>query len=137
MAPVVIALATTIVDVYRDANAPDPGTGEGGDVDAWGDEIETPAPDTSADTDTDPDPYLRGIPASIIEQTQRVRDDAGGLRPVRFVVGRVSGRSDVQSGDRIRDRKNGAWYAVTATDQPQSPVIELDLRLELSRVSAS
>jgi hypothetical protein len=134
MAPVVIALATTIVDVYRDANAPDPGTGEGGDVDAWGDEVET---ETDTDADSLPDPHLSGIPASIIEQTQRVRDDAGGLRPVRFVVGRVSGRADVQSGDRIRDRKNGAWYAVTATDQPQSPVIELDLRLELSRVSAS
>lgn len=132
-----IALATTIVDVYRDTNAPNSGTGEGGDVDAWGDEIETPAPDTSADTDTDPDPHLRGIPASIIEQTQRVRDDAGGLRPVRFIVGRVSGRSDVQSGDIIRDRKDGSTYAVTATDKPQNPVIELDLRLELTRTSAS
>lgn len=129
-----IGLATTVIDVYRDTSAPDPDTGEGGDRDVWGDEIETGA-DTADDADTDPDPLLRGIPASIIERTQRVRDDAGGLRAVRFVVGRVAGRADVRSGDRIRDQKDGAWYRVSATDQPQSPVMELDLRLELQRTA--
>lgn len=129
-----IALATTLIDVYRDAT---PGSDEETDVtrNEWGDEVDTPRPDTDADDDTDPDPLTRGIPASIIERTRRVPDENGGnLVPVTFIVGRVSGDVDVRPGDRLYDRNHGAWYAVEDATQPQSPVMLLDRRLELVKV---
>lgn len=131
-----IGFATTTVDVYRDVDAtttPDP---TDVDLDAFGDPVETPRPDTAADVDTAPDPLLRDVPASIIEQTQRAPDlGTGDLRAVRAITGRVGGEVDIRTGDRILDRSDGGWYSVDATTRPQNPAALLDLRLELTRVS--
>lgn len=109
-----IAAATTVLELYRDTD-PD-------DSDGYGDE-----------TETGTDPLYSGIPASVIEQTQRVPDPASGnLVPVSALVGRVGALVDVQVGDRLKDR-DGSWYAVLAIHQPQSPVTVLDKRLELSK----
>ena len=129
----VIAQATTTVDVYRDATGPEiPEAGQ--DFDEWGNEIETPLPDTGDDTDLDPDPLHRAVPASIIERERRIPDPDGNLVPVSFVVGRVGGDVDVRPGDRLLDVRHGGWYAVEDVTRPQNPAMMLDLRLELTKV---
>lgn len=136
MAADVIGFATTTIDVYRDVDAASSPDTTDADLDAFGDEIETPRPDTAGDADIEPDPLLRAVPASIIEQTQRAPDPSSGdLRAVRAITGRVGGEVDVRTGDRIRDRLDGGWYSVDATTRPQNPAGLLDLRLELTRVS--
>lgn len=128
-----IAQATTVVDVYRDLT---PGS-EPVDVtyDEWGNEIETPRPDTAADPDTDPDPLLRGVPASIIERQRRFPDPtSGSLVTVSFHVGRVGSEVDVRQGDRLFDRGDARWYRVADVSRPQNPVVRLDQRLELAKV---
>lgn len=108
-----IARATTRVDVLRDADTTD--------RDGYGDETETDGP-----------PLYEGIPASIIEQTQRTPDaTAGALVPVTATTGRVGGELDVRVGDRLRDLADGRIYAVTKVSQPQSPVRLQDKRMEL------
>lgn len=110
------ARATTTVDILRDADT--------SDTNEYGDETETAGP-----------AIYSGQPASIIEQTQRVRDaTVGGLVPVTYTVGRVSGMLDVRTGDRVKDLGDGRIYAVTAVHQPQSPWRVQDKRLELEHV---
>lgn len=109
-----IAGATTVVELWRDT---DPN-----DSDGYGD-----------DTETGTDPLYTGIPASIVEVSQRAPDPAAGdLVNVSALVGRVGSLVDVQEGDRLKDR-DGTWYSVLRVHQPQSPVVVLDKRLELSR----
>lgn len=118
-------IATTTVDIYRDADADAP---ESEQIrNPYGDEIETDATPTNG-TET---PVYIDVPASIIEKSQRVRDDSGGLRPVRYVVGRVHSGVDVRERDRLHDHRDGAWYSVEGVAQPQSPMMTLDVRLEL------
>lgn len=128
-----IAQATTIIDVWRDAtpaSLPDAQQ----TVNEWGDETDTPR-DTGDPAQAD-DPYLVGIPASIVEKMQRRPDpDSGDLRVVRYVTGRVGTRTDIRPGDRVKDRKDGSWYAVREAMQPQHTVMELDIRLDLERTS--
>lgn len=124
-----IAQATTIIDVWRDAtDASLPESQQ--TLDEWGDEVDTPR-------DTADSPYLSDIPASIIEKMQRRPDpDSGDLRTVRYVSGRVGSRTDIRPGDRVKDRKDGSWYAVREAMQPQNTVMELDIRLDLERTSS-
>lgn len=108
-----LARATTTVDVHRDADTED--------RDGYGDETETPGP-----------PVYEALPFSLIEQTQRRPDTTSGtLVAVTALVGRCDGYRDVREGDRVQDRRDGAWYAVTAVSQPQSAYVVLDKRLEL------
>ena len=105
-------LATTTVDVLR-----------GTDTDAYNDPV---------DTDT---PVLTDVPASIIEQSRVVLDQASGTpRVVRFVTGRVAHGTDVQADDRLRDR-SGQIYEVDAVARPQNPVLAQDVRLDLKHVN--
>lgn len=109
------ARATTTVDVHRDAVADD--------TDGYGDATETAGP-----------PVYEGIPFSIIEQTQRAPDPtSGSLVPVTALIGRCGAEHDVRKGDRVNDRRDGAWYAVLQVSYPQSPAGTLDRRLELTR----
>jgi hypothetical protein len=128
--------ATTRIDVFRDVDASTtPDTGDT-DFDEWGNEIETPRPDTDDDEDTDPDPYLRDLPASIIERTMRSPDPStGDLRTIRYLVGRVTNGTDVQSGDIISDRRTGERYRVAGWSEPRNPMVRVDRRLELERTS--
>ena len=124
-----IAQATTIIDVYRDATAPtlpdDQQT-----YDTWGDEVETPRGTGGTDA-----PYLSGVKASLIEHTQRVIDPTtGDVRRIRHYAGRVTGGIDIQVGDIVADRADGARYAVRESSQPKSVVQMLDVRLDLERV---
>lgn len=120
---------TTVIDVFRDADATAPAGSE--DRDVFGDEVETPR---QTDLDPDDDPYLDGVPASIIEQTRRVPDvTSGDLRTVRFVVGRASHGLDIRRGDIVLDRSDGARYRVDAVASPQNPAMPLDLRFDLTR----
>lgn len=108
------ARATTLVDVHRDADT--------GDSDGYGDATETPGP-----------PVYEGIPFSIIEQTQRAPDPtSGSLVPVTALIGRCGAEHDVRTGDRVQDRKDGAWYAVLQMSHPHSPAGTLDRRFELT-----
>lgn len=110
-----IAGATTVVELWRDTD-PD-------DSDGYGD-----------DTETGTDPLYTGIPASIIEQSQRAPDPGSGdLVNVAALVGRVGSLVDVREGDRLHDPATDEWYAVQRVHHPQSPVMVLDKRLELSR----
>ncbi len=117
-----IGLATTVVDVYRDADA---GSATP-DVNWFGDEVETPADYTTAWGT----PHISAAPASVIERTQRVPND-GDLSTVRYVVGRVTGGTDIVTGDRIVDRKDRTVYRVEGWSEPQNFGIRLDRRLEL------
>ena len=73
---------------------------------------------------------LTCIPASVIERTQRIPND-GDLSTVRYVVGRVTGGTDIVDGDRIVDRKTRTVYRVDGWSQPQNFGVRLDRRLEL------
>jgi hypothetical protein len=113
------ALATTRVDVHRDADA--------GDSDGYGDETETAGP-----------PAYEDIPFSIIERTQRVPDPtSGNFIPVQGYAGRCGAEHDVRKGDRIQDRKDGAWYAVAEVTTPQNPAVMLDRRMDLKMTGAA
>ena len=120
-----IAQATTIIDVWRDAT---PGTVD--TTNKYGDDTETPR-DTGDPAQTD-DPYLKGIPASIIEESRRVIDPTtSDLRLIRYVVGKVTGGTDIIDGDIVKDRKDGASYRVRSFSQKQSVVMTMDRHLEL------
>lgn len=111
------AKATTLVDVHRDADSTD--------SDGYGD-----------DTETTGSPVYEAVPFSIIEQTRRTPDPTSGdLVPVSALIGRCGSEFDVRKGDRLHDRGDGAWYAVSDATKPQSPVGTLDRRLELTRSS--
>lgn len=120
-----IAQATTVIDVWRDATPDVADT-----VNAYGDETETPR-DTGDSAQSD-DPYLSGVPASIIEESRRIVDPTSGdMRLIRFVVGKVTGGTDVIAGDIVRDRKDGTRYRVRSISQKQSVVMTMDRHLEL------
>lgn len=53
------------------------------------------------------------FPVSIIEKSRREFDEASNAwRSVRYFAGRVPSNVPVQAGDRIRDNRDGAIYAV-------------------------
>lgn len=121
-----IAQATTIIDVWRDVTV-GPGSLT---TNEYGDETETPR-DTGDPTKAD-DPYLSGIPASIIEESRRIVDPTSGdMRLLKYVVGKVTGGTDVAAGDIVGDRKDGTRYRVRSISQKQSVVMTMDRHLEL------
>lgn len=129
-----LAVATTRVDVYRDYSPNPPGEDEPTGLDEWGNPINDLEDETETVPDVDPDAYLSNVPASIVEQTQKAPDiSTGNLVPVRALVGRISGGTDIVDGDVLVDRKTGRRYRVTAWTEPQNPAIHLDRRLELTR----
>jgi hypothetical protein len=74
------------------------------------------------------------VPAAITEQRKTYYNPTEGqLRTLRNVAGRVNSGTDILSGDILIDERTGNRYAVEATDQPQSPVMQNDLTLELVR----
>lgn len=117
------ALATTSVDVHRDADS--------GDSDGYGDETETPDP---------AGPEYEGIPFSIIEKTSRIPDPtSGNFVPVSGFFGRSGAEHEIRQGDRIHDPAGAAddegdWYAVASVSHPQNPAMTLDRRYELRKV---
>lgn len=119
-----ISRPNTYVDVFRDADADSP-TGER-DVDAYGDEVDTPR---SADA-----PFLAREPALIVSEQILAASD-GNVRTVRRPIARMRPDLDVRAGDRLRDL-DGSFYSVETVQRPRfSPTRLLDVRLELTRTS--
>lgn len=125
-----IASATTIIDVFRDPTPDDIPDDAATTYDAWGNEIETPR--DAGDPALADDPYLKGVFASIIEESRRIPDPTtGDLRLVRYLVGKVSGGTPIEAGDIVQDRADGVRYAVRSISQKKSPVMLTDRHLEL------
>lgn len=109
-----IATPTTTVDVLR-----------GTTTNAYGDTV---------DADT-PVPGLTGLPASIIERSQRVHAPKDGQdRIVRIVKGRMANGTAVRKGDRLRDA-TGVVYIIDNLYQQANPFWRQDLSLDLSRTT--
>lgn len=125
-----IAVATTTIDVYRDADAALPDASR--DTDGWGDEVETPRADANADGK--PDPIIPGIPAALLEKSRRVFDPTSGdQRLVVYSMAQVTGNTDVRRGDVVVDQRTGYSYSVTEVVQPISGALVRDLQIDLER----
>lgn len=73
-------------------------------TDSLGDEV---------DTNGDPVLGFEDFPVSIVERDGREFDQASGQwRTVRKLVGRVAANVPVDEGDRIKDLRDGAVYAI-------------------------
>lgn len=81
----------------------------------------------------DPVEGMAGIPASVIEKSKSVMDEASGMwRSVRYLKCRLSPRYDIQPGDRIRDDATGNVYFIdemTCTPRSISGAATLSLDL--------
>lgn len=109
-----IATPTTTVDVLR-GTAPD----EFGEL---------------VDVDT-PVPGLTGLPASIIERSQRVHGPKNSEdRIIRIIKGRLANGTPVLKGDRLRDAA-GVIYIIDNLYQQANPFWQQDLSLDLSRTT--
>lgn len=107
-----IATPTTTVDVLR-----------GTTVDIYQDVV---------DADT---VVLSGIPASIIERSQKVHEPADGQdRIVRVAKGRVPRGTGIAKGDRLRDAA-GVLYIVDNVYEQANPFWSQDQTLDLSLTS--
>lgn len=122
--------ANTLVDVFRDADADAPAVDR--DVDAWGDDVDTPRDDVPGGS-TD-EPFLSGVVAAIFVQQERVPVD-GDLRTVLTVSGRVEPGTDVRRGDRLVDSDGAAYSVNYATEPKLGPNRPLYVHLDLTRVS--
>jgi hypothetical protein len=59
-----------------------------------------------------------GYPVSLIEQRPTVLDPTTGeWRTVQKIVGRFAGDVDVDEGDRVKDLRDGAIYAVDEVER--------------------
>lgn len=106
-----LALPTTTVSVLR-----------GTTTDDYGDEL---------DTDT---VVASGIPASVLEQSRTVFDQATSTpMVVHTITGRVTRGTDIRLGDRLRDENTGQVYMVQNVNPQDNPLIQIDVRLELKR----
>lgn len=107
------ALATCRASIFR-----------GTYTDEYGDTV----PNNAAALHTD-------VLASIIEKNSRVWDPATQTpRVVRVVSGTVPSTTDILTGDRIRDDRNGVLYVVQNVTRPRTPGRTPDVALELKRV---
>jgi hypothetical protein len=87
-----MGLATTRIAVLRGTTTND-----------LGDEVDS----------TEPVDGLGDVPASLIEKSKGVQDEASGTwRSVRYLKCRVSPRLDIREGDRIRDNRTGNIYFI-------------------------
>lgn len=83
------------------------------------------------DADT-PAPGLTGIPASIIERSQKPREPKNSEdRIIRIFKGRLPRGTDVQKGDRLRDAA-GATYVIDNLYRQANPFWKQDLTVDLS-----
>jgi len=108
-----IATPTTTVDVLR-----------GTTTNTFGDTVD-------ADTVV---PGMTGLPASIIEQRQKVhapKDSPSQDRIVRVFKGRMANGLDVRKGDRLRDAA-GTVYIIDNLYQQANPFWAQDLTFDLS-----
>ena len=77
-----------------------------------------------------------GVPASIIERTQKIVTPGNPApRIVRSIDGIVGSQTDITDADRIRDEKTGQIYIVTAVINSALPGMSSDTQLELRRTS--
>lgn len=76
---------------------------------------------------------LEDVPASLIEKSRKVYDQASGeLRTIRYCVGRLVPGTDIRKGDRIKDNTTGTMYALDElTIKPRSISGSSDLVLDL------
>lgn len=99
-------------------------------VDAWGQQVDDPAPSAASADAT-------GLPAYISQNTQRVADPGSGtvtvvslykirLRPRAFVF---------TSTDRVKDERTGAVYQVGAISDNVGTVHAADIVLTCKRVT--
>jgi hypothetical protein len=108
------ALATCRASIFR-GTTPDPDYGN-------------PVPNNTVALYTD-------VLASIEERGSRVWDPATQTpRVVRMVTGTVPSTTDILTGDRIRDDRNGVLYAVQNVTRPRTPARTPDVVLDLKRV---
>ena len=76
---------------------------------------------------------LSGIPASIIERSQRVHEPKDGQdRIVRVTKARMPHGTGVLKGDRLRDRATGTVYVIDNVYQQANPFWRQDQSLDLS-----
>lgn len=79
---------------------------------------------------------MTGIPASIIERSQRLHEPKDGQdRIVRIAKGRVPNGTGVLKGDRLRDQTTGAVYVIDNVYQQANPFWAQDQSLDLSLTS--
>lgn len=77
-----------------------------------------------------------GVPASIIERTQKIVTPGNAApRIVRSIDGIVGSQIDITDADRIRDEKTGQVYVVIAVINSALPGMTSDTQLELRRTS--
>lgn len=92
-------LPTTTVSVYR-----------GESTDDYGD----PAPDNTT-------PAATGVPASVLESSQRKFDPASQrLTLIEQYTVRIRGHVSMREQDRIRDEVTGQWYLAKEISRPQN-----------------
>ncbi len=107
-------LANTTVAILR-----------GTTTDGYGDEL-----------DDNGTPVATGIRASLVERTVTDLDRAtGGTRQLRRITGRVASNVDVREGDRIRDERTNAIYAVDTLSHPEGFNHVSSIRLDLDRTT--
>lgn len=74
------------------------------------------------------------VPASIVEKAVTVRrEDTQSPRVVSSHAGRVPAGTPVGQGDRLQ-ASDGTTWVVDAAHQPTSPVMAMDVRLNLRRL---
>lgn len=100
----------------------------GSTTDALGDEI---------DTNGVPVVGFEDFPLSLIERMTREQDPATNLwRTVRYFAGRVPSNLPVDDGDRIRDNRDGAVYAIDSfRREPRSLAGRASTTLKLRRTT--
>lgn len=77
-----------------------------------------------------------GVPASIIERTQKIITPGNAApRIVRAIDGIVGPATDIADSDRVQDEKTGQIYVVTAVINSALPGMDSDTQLELRRTN--
>lgn len=96
---------------------------------------ETTDPEGEPLDDDSAEPVQTGVPASILTRSRTVQVPGSTTpRTIRWFIGRVPAGTDIQNGDRLRDRENRV-YAVDSVDQAPTTGRVNDLRLELRRLA--
>jgi len=82
-------------------------------------------------------PIQTKVPGSVREVRSIVTTVSEGRgQQVRLLVGRLPAGTDVRPEDRIKDERSGKVFIVDAISlDPQSPIADTGVRLDLRRVS--
>jgi len=74
------------------------------------------------------------VPVSIVDRAPKVdREDTATPRVVLSAAGRAPAGTPVNQGDRLQ-ASDGTTWVVDAAYQPTSPVMQMDIRLNLRRL---